>query len=354
MKPEDYFDYTFCVKQGRPTFKVSFKTTLFSVNIPTFMSKSGKTMPLSPSCLEYFKHYIGSEPLAMEVYGFRRSLFNIENCIRYFKENGLVPEHHDQQINDWLYGNHREYDKAIKISEAGIAAREKYDAGRSKGAASCSVTLTERFADEEYKARRMVIIKDPKTIAKRMAKRKITVAAPEWKAKTKEAYTSSAFKAKVSANSKKQWVGLTEEEKVVKLRKMRCGRPHTLNGYNMNAPELIVGSTLNALGISWIYEPSIKCGFKTYFPDFLVPELNLIIECYGTYWHADPRVFSADSILFDGISASSLWSRDKDREDSLRGLGYDFCVLWETEIKNDQAAMVFILQDKLGVKNDNT
>ena len=64
-----------------------------------------------------------------------------------------------------------------------------------------------------------------------------------------------------------------------------------------------VKSLLEELGLEFQHEFHVKlekneCVYRkrAYVYDFLIPSKNLLIECHGTYWHADPRVFESDSI----------------------------------------------------------
>lgn len=55
---------------------------------------------------------------------------------------------------------------------------------------------------------------------------------------------------------------------------------------------------------------------KKYLVDFLIPEWNLVIECFGKYWHS-------------GIA----WKlRDKKRIKALEKIGYKVLVFWDYEL----------------------
>lgn len=74
---------------------------------------------------------------------------------------------------------------------------------------------------------------------------------------------------------------------------------------------------LNHLGVEYQKHYYIKDINHSYQSDIYIPSINLIIECYGTYWH------------------NYSLGRDIDikRCNELRAAGYKVLVLWENEIK---------------------
>lgn len=66
-------------------------------------------------------------------------------------------------------------------------------------------------------------------------------------------------------------------------------------------------------------------------------EKKIIIEYYGDFWHANPRLFNPDDwITLIGMSAQEKWDRDRHRNFKLRSLGYHIIIIWENEWKNDR------------------
>jgi len=62
-----------------------------------------------------------------------------------------------------------------------------------------------------------------------------------------------------------------------------------------------------------------------------------IVEYFGSFWHADPRLFTPDKIhSVVGLRAEEMWLRDKNRIDSLNNLGYKVLVLWSTDVNQDR------------------
>jgi len=79
------------------------------------------------------------------------------------------------------------------------------------------------------------------------------------------------------------------------------------------------------------FDPELQLRFKE--TDFLIPP-NKIIEHNGTYDHADPREYSADSKIYDK-TAKQVWKNDKMKLDSLKKEGYEILVIWMTDLNKD-------------------
>lgn len=73
---------------------------------------------------------------------------------------------------------------------------------------------------------------------------------------------------------------------------------------------------------------------RTYVFDIHVPELRLLIEVNGDYWHLNPEFFRADHVdIHRNISAYDLWSRDEQKRLVGETNGYHVYTLWESDIK---------------------
>jgi hypothetical protein len=73
---------------------------------------------------------------------------------------------------------------------------------------------------------------------------------------------------------------------------------------------------------------------RTYVYDIYVPELNLVIEVNGDYWHLNPDLYEA--CFFDAsrnIFASDLWREDEKKLETAVKLGYKTAVIWEQDIR---------------------
>lgn len=108
--------------------------------------------------------------------------------------------------------------------------------------------------------------------------------------------------------------------------------------------EKIVASVLKEYCISYTAQYNVKLPLlfskrrKTFVYDFYIPHCNLLIECNGTYWHADKRIYEAeDKLKFpSGIfQAKDIWQWDEERRIFANSLGKNFIILWELDITRD-------------------
>ena len=75
----------------------------------------------------------------------------------------------------------------------------------------------------------------------------------------------------------------------------------------------------------------IKTDTHKFFCDLKL-EKNIIIECYGDYWHANPLIYQKDYYNSKLRKyAHEIWERDKYREHYIADLGYNIIVLWERD-----------------------
>lgn len=134
-----------------------------------------------------------------------------------------------------------------------------------------------------------------------------------------------------SKTIKKWWKTLSVEEKEYKIKEQlrNLHKSTTLQ----NSIENKIIQSLDCLKIS--YERYFQVG--RYIADFYIKQFNLIIECNGDFWHANPIKYKEDDILpFPGdkkILAKCLWKKDELKIDEYKKRGYDILTLWETDIK---------------------
>lgn len=72
---------------------------------------------------------------------------------------------------------------------------------------------------------------------------------------------------------------------------------------------------------------------RTYVYDVYVPDLNLVVEVNGDYWHLNPVLYK--ECYFDNsrnILASDLWKEDEKKLETAVSLGYKTAVIWEKDV----------------------
>jgi hypothetical protein len=66
--------------------------------------------------------------------------------------------------------------------------------------------------------------------------------------------------------------------------------------------------------------------------DIYIPEINVILEFHGTYWHLDPGIYEAD--FYDkskNRTATEQWERDDIKKSHAISNGYKFFTIWQRE-----------------------
>lgn len=132
---------------------------------------------------------------------------------------------------------------------------------------------------------------------------------PEKRAKFLTAAQDPERRKRVSEATKKQWASVSPEERRERMKGMR---KVFKGGHRLTKIEADTALALNKRRIPYFLHDEID----GYIADFMVPSLNLIIECDGSYHH--DRRLDTDAV----------------RDETLAALGYTTLRLSEGEIKN--------------------
>lgn len=113
-------------------------------------------------------------------------------------------------------------------------------------------------------------------------------------------------------------------------------------GVQITKPQIKVACVVEEiLSTSIIMEYKLKRAKASYYSyDMLVENSNKIIEVYGCYWHADPKIYKAEDIVrtfkhHKQVAAKEIWDHDKRKLDFAKENGYEVLVVWEDEIEKD-------------------
>lgn len=107
--------------------------------------------------------------------------------------------------------------------------------------------------------------------------------------------------------------------------------------------EVAVASILGDLGYE--FRQNVQVGTKNV--DFLVGD-NLVIECYGDYWHCNPILYAGDYFHVNlHMTAADKHEKDASRNKWLEGQGMRILVCWEKDIKTDTVGTSRIVSDFL-------
>lgn len=132
--------------------------------------------------------------------------------------------------------------------------------------------------------------------------------------------------------------------KIKETKLLRYGKISGLapNSGRTSKPHKKVSEILLALGIEHFNEHNILSGKDLTYrpvPDIFVPELNLIIEIYGDYWHANPLKYTMTDIFYcfrGKQTAQDIWDFDKQRIEVFTNLGYNVEIVWDSEVSGDK------------------
>lgn len=87
---------------------------------------------------------------------------------------------------------------------------------------------------------------------------------------------------------------------------------------------------LSSIGVS--FTPQYALGF--YSIGIALPNAKLAIECQGTYYHVDPRVYPKNNKPLTSMQKRNLF-RDERKKDFLETNGWTLIEIWEIDINDD-------------------
>lgn len=336
MTESDYFEFSFSILQNKPKFSVRLKLEFLNKDRPFFISKSGRKIPLTSSSEQYFKHYISDENLAIKLHTFRKKFFNIQYCISYWKNNFILKgddcEFCDKYIESMKKREVENFAAAIAKDSYKINLRN----AKLNSSERSSIAAKKRFENPEFKNKMMSLLHSDEAKKKRIESFRNTMGKKDVKAKFLAAVNNKDRIEKISKSSRERWKNLSYDDKSVALQNLRPKRKFRLNNFNMNLNEFIVAGIISELCEDWSYERQIRYQDISYYPDFVIESKKLIIECYGMFWHADPRYFDQNDIVMSFVTAKDIWDKNQKRIDNLKLLGYNVIIIWEDEISGSR------------------
>lgn len=332
---KEFFDISYTIKGEVPKFKIKLKRKFTEgKDYPTKESTSGKLMPLSSSSVEFFNYFFNEE-VAKNLYLFRKDFFNQKHFLNYLNINEVDLK----IINDYFCKIKNKEKANHTVVAKSTEYRDKLKEGALRNKEEKRLRLINKFKDKD---KRDFLVKNLHSDAakeKRIASFKNTMAKDDVKKSFLEKIRSEEVSCRKSASLKSRWSSLSDDDKKKQIQNFRYKKSHTLNNIKMNLNEYVVGSILNDLSINWSYEKKIDVGANSLYPDFIIDN-KFVIECYGTYWHADPRKFSENDIFFGKYTARDIWNMDSQRVDKLKNIGYKVLIVWEEDIHNDSNKII--------------
>jgi len=79
--------------------------------------------------------------------------------------------------------------------------------------------------------------------------------------------------------------------------------------------------------------------------DIYIPELNLMIEYNGDYWHCNPKKYDKEYYhKIKNKTAEQIWEYDSNKVDLIKNYGYNLEIVWETDYENNPKIIEEILK----------
>lgn len=327
----DYVDINLSWKKNKPKFKfVIKKEKRITDDFPLKCIVNGKKV--SKTGEPYYVHYLGS--IGAEVYRERKKLFSLYTLIPFFINNYNIDV---LELNKYLELLHNKNSNGLKkmyASEVGKLVRKK----QSDWSAAHSEEISKRnkmlWRDDVYRK---------KTLNRDYSFENHGRKIKEWFSdKNNKTYIKSVMNSpervkKISVAAKNMWKEAKSSNKELFYRMIHSSKNKTyeLNGVKMNSIEYAVGNVLNTMGLYWKYEEIFNFEKTCYLPDFFVKSKNLIIDCHGDFWHANPKFFTENQTTHKNRNVKDVWEYDKLKKEIFEKWGYKYLFFWESDILNN-------------------
>ena len=108
-------------------------------------------------------------------------------------------------------------------------------------------------------------------------------------------------------------------------------------------------NVLETLGIDYIQQYKLSVIGRYY--DFYLPEYNILIECDGDYWHADPKKYKKED-----LNATQKRNMRVDEQKNKYAIMYGYVLLrfWEKDIYKNKKKVINVLEKRIGLsKKEN-
>lgn len=149
---------------------------------------------------------------------------------------------------------------------------------------------------------------------------------------------SAEMRAAMSKREKDRWNALSEEDKEKRKSALRDVVGAQLQSTEMTLPERIVAEALTKMNLGFKRNEFL---YHKFFVDFLL-DSGIIIEVFGDYWHANPKLFPDPN-----PQQTKQAKKDVSRLAYLRACHRTVLVFWEDEIKTNIASVCEAIQENV-------
>lgn len=147
---------------------------------------------------------------------------------------------------------------------------------------------------------------------------------------------------------KARWSVISYDERLALTEKARAAIKYD------SALEVRVRDSLDRIGVNYTKHIFLY-GYNF---DIKISGHRILIEVQGDYWHANPKIYKSNDIMFGGKLASQLWDKDKRKYEIVSKQGWILLYLWENDldIMNDvdiDNLLMGLLNEQGYSKNEN-
>lgn len=325
-----YFDIIFKIVDNRPHIKLKLKELYKSTISPPLRSDN---RPYSGVTKEYYIHYLGND-IGEVVYTERKKLCSKISLLQWYILN--VDSMHKDLIETEISRIKSNITTAMSRhynSPAGEITKLKYKERSKKYSKLIGQKNSEKWKDDTWRniqieRRRASGMYDN---VSKLNKERMNDS--EFKRRFIESCNSPERIKKISDSAKQMWADArkNDRDKFYRMILSCKNKNYECNGYKMNYIEYQIALLLNEMSVNWKYENVLHLDSKTYIPDFIVND-NIIIECFGDFWHANPRYFKPTDTTHKTRTAYEVWRYDNEKIVNLKNNSYNILILWETDI----------------------
>lgn len=328
-----YFDVIYTDKYNRHSIKLKLKST-FTSNKQS--PRRGNGMPFSGVEKEYYIHYLG-EDVGVEVYHARKKLCSKNKLFEWYIST-FNPLNADEMYNE-IQKTNTKISKALKShydSPAGDVTRLKLKERSARWADYIGELNAAKWHDSDWRDLQIKNRKESGMYERISMKAKDRMLDEQFFKKFKEACNSPQRIKKISDSAKKMWqdVKMNDPEKVKNMIHSGSRKKFNHDGVAMNSIEFIMASLLKSLNLDFEYESVHNIDTNTYVPDFYIKDYNLVIECFGDYWHANPKYYTSTNTIFRH-PVNRIYERDGLKRLNFENSGYQYIVFWEYDLRNN-------------------
>lgn len=316
---KEYFNFNFTLENNMPSTKISLKDEFKKKGKP--LRKNG--MPLNGLEYDFYHYHIQDSELAISLCDFRKKFANQKTLYDFLYHENMITKIEYDCVNNWLANVAMKQKENHKNKMCQEETRQKISKGSNR-------KLLSENSKKMWEDKREMLLEaqhNPITKEKRISSFK------EYCKNNHETYLEKMRKPerlkKISDASKNMWKNFTKEQ--YDLYRPRFEKNQEYKGIKMNAFEKRIAIILDELNLVWEYEKPIKYETSYIVPDFIVNN-NIVVECFGDYWHANPTKYADDYVLYGKKTARMQREQDKKRLELLEKEFSKVIIIWEFDL----------------------